>query len=420
MDPDTYYREAWHVLLEEPRVRSLALVAGSVPAHLVGGSLRDAALRLPVRDLDFVVDRDGEGISERFATAQASRPIRLGGDRFAAFRVPTGATYVDIWDLRGGELEADLLRRDLTINAIALSLDGGLVTDPSRGCLDLKRGLLRRTRPCVFHEDAVRVLRLARFVRELSGFSIDAATREEARDAASSLGTAPPERLRAELDLLLAARQAPRVMELLALLGIDAALGLPESTGTPLRARAKKLADCCERFACPSEEGADRALLWAFFAAQEKADPRPAEDRLRAWLRSGLLSRATFSAARLVLLPRWSPPADSASLRSWLHFAGESWREAVALRVATPPEGTSASTWEDVGRELLAIENSDRTAIISPPRLVTGLEVREILGYPPGPQIGEILSRLRRLQVAGTLKTREEALAHLRELAADR
>ena len=67
-------------------------------------------------------------------------------------------------------LEQDLLRRDLTINAMALGEDGNLI-DPYGGLEDLQKKVLHHVSPA-FAEDPVRILRLARFAAKFSDFGI--------------------------------------------------------------------------------------------------------------------------------------------------------------------------------------------------------------------------------------------------------
>lgn len=109
-------------------------------------------------------------------------------------------------------LEEDLRRRDFTVNAMALGLDG-CVRDPFGGRTDLERRALR----CVgepdrrFGEDALRIMRGLRFTAVL-GFSIDPATAESIRRNRELLRDIAAERVRVELEKLLCGRAAARVL----------------------------------------------------------------------------------------------------------------------------------------------------------------------------------------------------------------
>lgn len=138
--------------------------------YLVGGAVRDKLLGLPVYDRDWVVvgaapdDMLAQGYQqvgkdfpvflhpkthEEYALARTERKSGTGYTGFTCYAAP------DV------TLQDDLLRRDLTINAIAEDSDGQLV-DPYHGQADLENRILRHVSPA-FRDDPLRVLRLARF-----------------------------------------------------------------------------------------------------------------------------------------------------------------------------------------------------------------------------------------------------------------
>ena len=138
--------------------------------YLVGGAVRDALLGLPVTERDWVV----VGATPDEMQAKGYQPV---GQDFPVFLHPKtkeeyalarterksghgygGFTFHAAPDV---SLEDDLVRRDLTINAMAQE-EGGLVFDPFNGRMDLKARLLRHVSPS-FAEDPLRVLRVARF-----------------------------------------------------------------------------------------------------------------------------------------------------------------------------------------------------------------------------------------------------------------
>ena len=138
--------------------------------YLVGGAVRDSLLGLPVTEKDWVV----VGATPEEMEANGFRPV---GKDFPVFLHPDtqeeyalarterksghgygGFTFHAASDV---SLEEDLIRRDLTINAMARS-EGGEVVDPFHGKIDLKARLLRHVSPA-FAEDPLRVLRVARF-----------------------------------------------------------------------------------------------------------------------------------------------------------------------------------------------------------------------------------------------------------------
>ena len=161
----------------------------------VGGAVRDQLLGRPVMDVDWVV----VGATPEQMRAQGFRPV---GDDFPVFLHPSsgeeyalarterksGHGYAGFTFHTSPEvsLEDDLLRRDLTINAMAQADDGTLF-DPYGGQADLAARVLRHVSPA-FAEDPLRVLRVARFAARYAylGFSVASETLALMRTLAES------------------------------------------------------------------------------------------------------------------------------------------------------------------------------------------------------------------------------------------
>ena len=190
--------------------------------YLVGGAVRDALLSLPVRERDWVV----VGATPEALLAQGYQGV---GRDFPVFLHPqskeeyalarterkTGAGYHG-FDTRFSPdvtLEQDLLRRDLTINAIAQDIESGELIDPYGGQTDLRARLLRHVSPA-FVEDPLRVLRVARFAARFAslGFVIAPETLQlmQTIGASGELGALTPERVWRETQLALSTG-APQV-----------------------------------------------------------------------------------------------------------------------------------------------------------------------------------------------------------------
>lgn len=192
----------WRVLCRHPVVAALAEAAGDTPAHLVGGLLRDRLLGLPSRDFDAVVAGRGRAIAAAAADALGATLVLLGGREFAAFRVVGDGWVLDLWDREETSLEADLARRDFTVDSFAIALADGRLSDPFGGLADLARRVLRATTPASFTGDPLRVLRLPRLVAKLPGFAADPETLALGRAAAPGLAAVAAERVREELVLI--------------------------------------------------------------------------------------------------------------------------------------------------------------------------------------------------------------------------
>jgi tRNA nucleotidyltransferase (CCA-adding enzyme) len=146
---------------------------------LVGGAVRDALLNRPVGDRDWVVvgATPEQMVAAGFQPVGRDFPVFLHPvthEEFALARTErkTAAGYHGFVFHTGPAvtLEDDLLRRDLTVNAIAQAADGGLI-DPCGGQADLRDRVLRHIGPA-FAEDPVRILRLARFAARFHDFTV--------------------------------------------------------------------------------------------------------------------------------------------------------------------------------------------------------------------------------------------------------
>lgn len=149
--------------------------------YLVGGAVRDHLLNIPNQDRDWVVI--GETletmIGKGYTPIHANEfPIFIkDGDEYALARRETknghGYHGFDVHCSPDVSLEEDLSRRDLTINAIAQHPIGHFI-DPFNGISDIEHRVLRHT-SLAFKDDPVRILRLARFMAQLSPFNFSIA-----------------------------------------------------------------------------------------------------------------------------------------------------------------------------------------------------------------------------------------------------
>lgn len=178
--------------------------------YLVGGAVRDQLLGFPVKERDWVV------IGET-PESMAKRGYRPVGKDFPVFLHPNsheeyalarterktapGYKGFTVHASPDVTLEQDLIRRDLTINAMAMTPEGRLI-DPYGGQRDLKQRLFRHISPA-FAEDPVRILRVARFAARYAhlGFTLAEETRVlmQTMVAAGEADHLVPERVWAEL-----------------------------------------------------------------------------------------------------------------------------------------------------------------------------------------------------------------------------
>lgn len=173
--------------------------------YKVGGAVRDRLLQHPVTEVDWVVvgATAEEMLEQGFKPVGADFPVFLhpqSGEEYALARTERksgrgygGFTFFASPDV---SLEEDLIRRDLTVNAIAED-EHGVLVDPYGGQRDLERRILRHV-SAAFAEDPLRVLRVARFAARYAplGFTVAEETLALMREIAESgeLDALTPER----------------------------------------------------------------------------------------------------------------------------------------------------------------------------------------------------------------------------------
>ncbi len=192
------------------------------PVYLVGGAVRDLLLGRGRTDIDLVVEGDAAQLAaqlgaevvehERFATAKVKldgHEVDIATARSEGYPHPGALPVVE----PARDVEADLARRDFTINAMAIPLCGEPhLIDPHAGRADLAAGLLRILHPRSFENDPTRALRAARYAARF-GFELEPETARLLQRA--ELATVSEDRRRAELLRVAAETEAPRALGLL-------------------------------------------------------------------------------------------------------------------------------------------------------------------------------------------------------------
>ncbi|AGA69075.1 tRNA nucleotidyltransferase/poly(A) polymerase [Desulfitobacterium dichloroeliminans LMG P-21439] len=171
------------------------------PLYLVGGIVRDQLLNRPNKDVDGIVQISLEELEEHLRE-WGYHPIRIGA-KHQTLSVFQQGERVD-FNPYEGDLVADALRRDFTINAIFLDARTGEIIDPLNGRLDLEKKVLRACgNPQErFKEDPMRILRMVRF-RVKYGMEVEGETFAAARELLSNLLEVAPERISEELSRIL-------------------------------------------------------------------------------------------------------------------------------------------------------------------------------------------------------------------------
>jgi tRNA nucleotidyltransferase (CCA-adding enzyme) len=397
--------------------------------HLVGGPVRDLLRGVPIRDVDLIVEpRDGRGAIELAKSAAPRNARVVAHGRFGTVRMELAEdpdARVDLATVRSesyaqpgalpevqpAHLEADLRRRDFTVNAMAIPLTSSArrgrpeVIDPEDGQLDLTRRTLRVLHPRSFHDDPTRALRAARFAPRLS-FSLSRGSRSALRDALrdGAFGNVSGDRLRRELEKLFEDAQregtdpaaALRLLDSWHVLGaLEPGLRLPRESVAPLR--------CLGRTLASPPWTAGRIRPWATGLAVWLATLDPG-------LRGRALRRLAVRGETRTRIAGFRRARDT-WLRALARSRGRGAIDAVlsdvdeeslhALYAFAPPP---------VRRRIARFVNEDRRR--RPP--VRGDDL--LAAGLSGPIVGRALARIRIEYLDGRVKTREEALALAREL----
>jgi poly(A) polymerase len=165
---------------------------------IVGGTVRDILLNRPPRDYDIVTTDDPMDAATQIAALSGGRVIKLGKPGMYLYRVTSGRIECDVTAAEKKSIISDLMARDFTVNAMAVSTAGGDLIDPANGRRDLERKVIRMISGKNLTADPIRFLRAWRLAAELE-FSISPETLEAIRADGHMVVRSAGERIRDEL-----------------------------------------------------------------------------------------------------------------------------------------------------------------------------------------------------------------------------
>ncbi len=426
--------ERWPPLLVA-LLRRAGEIAGElgVSLYAVGGSVRDLILGQPNFDVDLVAEGDTVAIARqlqqeyggrvishgRFGTAKwfLPEPDRLGralgapeGDLdlesldFATARAEFYTHPTALPTVERGSIKLDLLRRDFTINTLAVCLNPfrwGELLDFYGGMRDLEQGVIRVLHSLSFIDDPTRILRAVRFEQRF-GFRIEPRTEELIGNALDLLDRVSGARLRHELELILKEREPEKAVRRLDEIGVLPHLN-PEFRYDPWIA---------EKFRALRERMA------------QEPPPGPVER-----LYFGLMAWRISPEAHRMLLERLKLRRETAQLMEGLEHLREVAPE--LAKPETPPsrvydllKPTSAearyvfvvATDSPVAREKVTNYERKWRHVRTE---ITGDDLKA-MGLKPGPIFRELLQSLLHARLDGLVRTRAEEEAFLGRLLAER
>ncbi len=164
----------------------------NINIYLTGGAVRDFILDYPINDFDFAIENNVREISHEFSKMISGKFIELD-DKHKIYRVVKNEVEYDFTEFKGKNITEDLLNRDFSINALAIShndfsylndiseksrkIRKEILFDPANGKYDIKNSIIRALNSKIFVKDPIRLLRAIRFKAEL-GFNIEKNTEE--------------------------------------------------------------------------------------------------------------------------------------------------------------------------------------------------------------------------------------------------
>ncbi|MDX3352093.1 CCA tRNA nucleotidyltransferase [Streptomyces sp. ME01-24h] len=429
---------------------------------LVGGSVRDTLLGRLGNDLDFTTDARPDQVLKiirGWAEAVWEVGIAFGtvGCRKDGYQVEVTTYRSEAYDRTsrkpevsyGETIEEDLVRRDFTVNAMAVSLPEAEFVDPYGGLGDLAQRILRTpgTPEESFSDDPLRMMRAARFAAQLD-FEVAPEVVTAMTEMAERIEIVSAERVRDELNKLILSDHPRKGLQLLVQTGLAARV-LPELPALRLERdehhRHKDVYDhtltVLDQAMALETEGPDLVLRLAALlhdigkprTRRFESDGRVSfhhHEVVGAKMAKGRLTKLKYpndivkDVARLVELHlrfhgygtgEWTDSAvrryvrDAGPLLGRLHKLTRSDCTTRNRRKAA----SLARTYDGLEERIAQLKEQEELDAIRPD--LDGNQIMEILGIPPGPQVGKAYNHLLELRLENGPLGEEAAVAALKE-----
>ncbi len=393
-----------------------------LPLYIVGGLPRDLILGIPSKDFDLVVEGRAEHLAKSLAGTFGGRVVVHKAFGTAKWEVPApperqapegaASDALDIITARSetykhpgalptvapGTIADDLRRRDFTINAIAIRLDGshvGEVRDDLDGRKDLQQGIVRVLHPASFIDDPTRMYRAVRYEQRY-GFRIAQETLRLLPGARGGVSRLSAQRVRHELDLILDEQRADamlrRLVEVDLLKPVHPALSYDAAAANRMAA-----AEQAPPLAVPVVPR--RGLRWLLWLMElPAAEIEAIDSRLHF---SAELRRDLLAASEL-----------SAQLDSLVGLPPSGWHE--RLSDVRPAAAYAVYLSLEPGEARTALERYLSEWRHIRPK-TTGHDLQQ-LGVKPGAEYHRILRELRRAWIDGEIESEQDERDYLQRL----
>lgn len=438
-------------------------------AYVVGGFVRDLMLDRPSKDIDIVVVGNGMELAKaaaevlrvkkvsyfkNFGTAHflyKDLDVEFVGARKESYQRDSRKPIVE-----DGTLEEDQLRRDFTINALALSLhkeDFGNLIDPFNGMDDLEKGIIRTPQAPgqTYSDDPLRMMRAIRFASQLN-FKIENESLQAILDHAGRLEIISMERISDELNKIILSETPSRGFllldstrlleqffpEMTALKGVETIDGkshkdnfyhtlevldnLAENTDNLWLRWAAILHDIAK----PPTKRFDTRVGWTFHGHEDLGARMVPKIFRNLKLPQDQKMRYVRKLVRLHLRPISLVKGNvtDSAVRRLLFEAGDDVDDLMLLCNADITSKNEfkvlkyRKNFESVSQKLKDVEEKDRMRNFQPP--ISGDLIMKTFGLEPCSQIGEIKVRIKDAILEGTIPNEyDAAYAHMHKVAAE-
>ncbi len=451
----------FNILPQEREVFNLIAKAAKncgVPAYVVGGYVRDRLLARPTKDIDIVCVGDGIQLANEVASLLSPRPRVAFYSRFGTAMLRHRDIEIEFVGARKesyrsdsrkpevaqGTLEDDQLRRDFTINALAISLndeDFGNILDPFGGLQHLEQKIIKTpTEPGrTFSDDPLRMMRAIRFSTQLD-FKIEDETLRAISKHRNRIHIVSQERITTELEKILA-EPTPSVgfkllfntglleiifPEMVALHGVEVREGIGHKdnfyhTLQVVDNLSRKSQDIWLRWAAvlhdiakPPTKRFHPVEGWTFHGHETLGAAMVPRIFKKLRLPTNEKMKFVQKMVQLHLRPiaLTKEEITDSAVRRLLYDAGE---EIDALMLLAQADITSKNdskvkryleNYEILRQRIIELEESDRLRSWQPP--VSGIDIMNTFQIPPSREVGVIKNAIREAILDGELKNNFE------------